>query len=136
MRTGLKQNSGEPGLLDKKNPRKRRYTSIKKTKNGQQALLVALLCYHGGSTKLSRKLSRKLEKSYSRQVVHNWITRGYVPLQDIWAISRALGVTPYVLNYRGYKKVVPSELTFKEVVSSCKFLPTEVRFDIKAKVRE
>lgn len=137
MQTGVRQSDAPAGFLKSKRKKARRhsYHSISKIKDPQKALLVALLCYYGGSTKLARRLSAKLGRQFIRQVPDNWVTRGYVPLPDIWNISQAMRVSPYALNYEGYSKIAPTELTFKEVIASCKFLPIEVRREIKKKVK-
>lgn len=74
------------------------------TKEG--TVIAALIKSKNGPTKCWMWLKDELKRpKFARQNIVNWRERGYVPLEMVKDIADAFEVSPYLLNYDGYKKV-------------------------------
>lgn len=99
-----------------------------KIKNGQQAVLYALLTHFGGPTKMGKLLKKKLGQNVSRQMFFNWVSRGgVVPIGQVLKVSAALGVAPHALNYSEFSKFYTTNPSWKNVVLGLKMLSMEER---------
>ncbi len=84
----------------------------------ETAIISALIKSKGGPTKCWIWLKEALRKpGFTRQNIVNWRERGYVPLEMVKDIADAFEVSPYLLNYDGYRRVTGENPgTWKELV--------------------
>lgn len=65
----------------------------------------------------------------SAQLAFFWRERGYVPLKRVEKVSKLLKVSPFALNFRGYKDFKgDEEVTWEKAVTGCKFSKDEVKY--------
>lgn len=85
----------------------------------QSMLLEAIWNKHGGATKVAELIHE------IPQALVNWKLRGQVPLEKVLKVSEALNVSPYALNYTGYKAIQPTgeHISWQSVVMSCALAP-------------
>lgn len=95
-----------------------------RSKFPEQKKLIALIYRKfGGLVEISKKLK------VSPQLALFWREQGYVPLKRVSIISKQLKVSPYALNFKGYKEFTGDEdVEWKDVVEKCKLTKEETRF--------
>lgn len=83
-------------------------------------LCVSVLEQCGGSAAVANSLG------YNRQYVHKWITNGYVPLVQVYDVSKLLGVSQWVLSFHKLSEVFGEAApSFESVVKKTPLLPAQ-----------
>lgn len=112
-------------------PRARRKTA---PVQGQEMLLEALAMAFGGYVKFAAYCTRKLKisRATQRSAMVNWKVRNGVPIKNVPMYAEALGVSPYVLNYKEVcaQRPMAKHPTWREVVDALTFIPLDLRAKI------
>src|SRR6187431_1835952 len=100
-------------------------------KKAAALLLKMIIDYYEGTTEVAKATKR------SRQVVHSFLTYGYIPLQQSYHFARALKVSVWAVSYVKLLEVFAEQSTpFETVVTDLPILSAEQKTQILKLVKK
>lgn len=104
-----------------KNMKKKKNTKVPET--AQQAFLIELIRALGGPKKTAEFVAEKTGEFILPYNFSNWRdVHGAVPLKHCILVSKALRISPYLLNYEAMTKFNRKEEDWKELLEEVKIL--------------
>lgn len=100
------------------------YSQIKKQKDGQKAVIQALIKFRGGITRIAKESGDILgEPEFPIQNFVNWRNRKGIPLEYVFRLAEGFNISPYLLNYVGTTQVHGKGPAWSVLIRSCDFIP-------------
>lgn len=97
------------------------------------ALLTYVIHNLGGPQKASVMLSKELGEEITHDRLMLWRVRGSVSMPYVKRVAEALKVSPYCLNFKGYRRFTGERIEWKAIVEKCTKLSPIQRRDVLTK---
>lgn len=99
------------------------YRRAKPPKDSNAAFLRELIRAYNGYAAFGRYLDEQLTDGLHPQAFLNWALRGAIPALKVAEIAKILKCDPYLLNYKGWKKINSGKAPgWSKLVNDCSLI--------------